>query len=275
LNQIAHLFGIEAWKPALTALLLPPVPWLLLIAIGTAMLLRARRIGGTLLIGAGAALIWLSACSGVGHWLSLHAVTHPPPLSSARIDALKAAVTAQPGAARHKTAIVVLGGGVERIAPEYGVATLTAESLERLRYGIWLARRTGAPLAFSGGTGWAQSDATPEALVAARVAVQEFGRPLSWIEDRSRDTRENAVLSVPLVKQAGVDHVLVVTHGWHMQRALGDFEQAAAGALRIEAAPMGLAPPSDEPLLQWLPSQRGQLQVRRVLREWLGRMAGA
>jgi uncharacterized SAM-binding protein YcdF (DUF218 family) len=40
-------------------------------------------------------------------------------------------------------AIVILGGGVRREAPEYGGATLGGITLERVRYGARLARTTG------------------------------------------------------------------------------------------------------------------------------------
>ena len=73
-------------------------------------------------------------------------------------------------AAKKPVAIVILGGGSEPFAPEYGVSSLQAASLERLRYGLWLAGETGAPVAFSGGVGHAQAGATQE----ARVARYEF-----------------------------------------------------------------------------------------------------
>jgi hypothetical protein len=78
-----------------------------------------------------------------------------------------------------RTAIVVLGGGRRLLAPEYGVATLTPRSIERLRYGVWLARETGLPLAFSGGVGHGAKPArpkpisphaSPNAISAARCA---------------------------------------------------------------------------------------------------------
>ncbi|MFG5408565.1 ElyC/SanA/YdcF family protein [Piscinibacter sakaiensis] len=128
-------------------------------------------------------------------------------------------------AAPPRTAIVVLGGGRERLAPEYGQAMLGADSLQRLHYGVWLARATGLPLAFSGGRGWAQLDGEAEADLAARIAAQDYGLPLRWRENQSRDTRENARLTVALLRAEGVERILLVTHGWHMARAR--FRQAA------------------------------------------------
>ena len=123
---------------------------------------------------------------------------------------------------------------MEALAPEYGVSNLTAGSLERLRFGIWLGRETRLPVGFTGGVGWAQTDAKPEAQIASQIAATEFGRPLKWIEENSRDTRENAVRTVALLKPQGIRHIVLVTHGYHMPRALRDFEAAAGPDIRIE-----------------------------------------
>jgi uncharacterized SAM-binding protein YcdF (DUF218 family) len=266
-NPLFVLLGLESWKPVLTALLLPPVPLLVLMLVGARLILPRRGLGWLLVL-ASVALLWLSGCLGTARALSAFALHPPPALSAARIQALKAA--------DRPTAIVVLGGGMEPLAPEYGMGNLRYYSLERLRYGIWLSRETGLPLAFSGGVGWAQRDAMPEARVAARIAAGEFGRPLKWVEDGSRDTRENAARTIALLRPAGIRRIVLVTHGWHMPRALHAFEAAAAGAdIRIEAAPMGLAQETELPALDWMPTSQGITDVRNVLREWLGRVAGA
>ena len=217
-----HLFvqlGIESWKPLLTALLLPPVPWLLLILVG-AWWPSARRGPGRWVVLLGVVGHLGSApAPGTARLLSHHLLQPPPALDSHRIAELQAE-------RKTPTAIVVLGGGVEPHAPEYGASNLTETSLERLRYGIWLGRRTDLPLAFSGGVGWAQHDSVPEAQVAARIAASEFGRPLRWTEDSSRDTRENALRTIELLRPAGIRHIVLVTGATHMPRALRDFQRA-------------------------------------------------
>ena len=265
MNSIIILLGIESWKPVLTALVLPPVPLLLMLLVG-ARLMLPRRGWGWLVILVSITLLWLTACSGAAQLLSRFALHPPAALSIERIKDLKA----QPA-----TVIVMLGGGMEPFAPEYGVSNLKHPSLERLRYGIWLGRETGLPLAFSGGVGWGQPDAKAEARIAAQIAATEFGRPLKWVEDGSRDTHENALRTVALLKPAGIKHIVLVTHGWHMPRALRDFELAAAGTMRIEAAPMGLAHGTELATLAWIPSTGGTTEMRYVLRELLGLLVGA
>ena len=261
------MFGVEAWKPLLTALLLPPVPLLVLMLIGARLILPRRGLGWFAVVLSGA-LLWLSACSGTAQLLSQFVLRPPVALAGDRIKELKSTKT--------PTAIMVLGGGLEPFAPEYGVSSLHYASLERLRYGVWLSRETGLPLGFSGGVGFAQRDAKPEAQIAAQIAASEFGRPLKFVEDDSRDTRENAMRTIALLRPLGIRHIVLVTHGWHMPRALNAFEAAAAGSdIRIEVAPMGLARNTEIPALRWMPSGKGFTDTRNILRELLGRLAGA
>jgi uncharacterized SAM-binding protein YcdF (DUF218 family) len=270
LNSLLVLLNIESWKPVLTALILPPVPLLLMLLVGARLMLPRRGLGWLVIL-LSVSLLWLSACAGTAHLLTQFVLRPPPALTASRIAELKADVRA-----RRPVAIVILGGGLEPFAPEYGVSNLSPDSIERLRYGLWLSRETGAPVAFSGGVGWADAGSgTPEAQIAARIAAQEFGRPIKWIEDQSRDTRENAARSVTMLREAGMDHAILVTHGWHMLRARRAFEQAAAGALRIEAAPVGLVVHPPTSALTWLPTGGGSVKVREVLRELLGSAAGA
>jgi uncharacterized SAM-binding protein YcdF (DUF218 family) len=276
MDSLVAMLGIQSWKPFLTALILPPVPLLLGVLVGARLLLPRRGLGWLVIVLSVIGL-WLSACSGWGRLLEDYLLRVPLAISPTRLGDLKNEVKdARRVDAKDRTvtAIVVLGGGRESFAPEYGVSNLTPASLERLRYGLWLSRETGAPVAFSGGVGWGQTDGWPEAEVAFRVASQEFGRPLRWVEGQSRDTRENARLTLALLRPAGVNHILLVTHGWHMPRALQAFQEAAGTEVRIEAAPMGLARRSEAAELDWLPSSQGYTKVRQATREWIGKGLG-
>ena len=273
MSGIVSLLGIESWKPVLSALLLPPVPLLLAILLGLWLMRRHRR-GATWLVAVSVVALWLLACTGVARTLESLLLGSTPPMSAARLAQLRTEVASWPG--ESPVAIVVLGGGAEPYAPEYDGGNLEAASLERLRYGLWLARRTGCPVAFSGGLGWAGRPGVPEANLAQRIATEDFRQPLRWLENTSRDTRENAEHTLPLLKEAGVKRIVLVTHGWHMQRARALFEAAARSSrIRIEPAPMGLADQTQLPALDWLPSNAGFRQSRLVIREWLGWRLGA
>lgn len=269
MNSAFVSLGIESWKPVVAALLLPPVPFLLLTLIGARLMLPRRGLGWLFVI-LGVVLTWLTATTGTARLLQQLAVPPQQAISLDRLRELRADVQA-----KKSVAIVVLGGGAESYAPEYGVSSLQDVSLERLRYALFLARETGAPVAASGGTGWGAPEGVAEARVAAKVASEDFGRPIRWIEDQSRDTRENAARTIALLRPAGVTHVVLVTHGWHMPRALRAFSEAAGPGITVEAAPMGLARRGESPALDWLPSARGFTANRQILREVAGRLTGA
>jgi uncharacterized SAM-binding protein YcdF (DUF218 family) len=267
--------GAEGWKPVWTALLLPPVPLLVLMLLG--MTLARRRPGWAWLLWlAGAAGIWLGSTSVVGDALQAALRGDMHALDQRAVQQLRGSLPT--AANKPATAIVVLGAGRESHAPEYSAGNLSEPSMERLRYGLWLARETGAPVAYSGGVGHAQPGTVSEAEIAAQIAARDFGIPLTWLEGESRDTRENAARSVALMRGAGITRIVLVTHGWHMRRSLRAFEQATAqhgGGIALVAAPMGLADDETRPVLRWLPSSTGFRDTRSALREMLGLVFGA
>lgn len=274
MDSVFASLGLLDIKPLLTVLLLPPVPLLLLVLLAWRLVAGGRhRTTGSVLMLAGVVTLWLSCCAGMGAALERWLLKPPPPLTEARVMALR-----QASAPRPKAVVLILGGGREAWAPEYGEPSLSARSLQRLHYGLWLARRLDAPAMFSGGTGFAQSAGPAEADIAARLAERDYGRRLRWVENQSRDTRQNASASLRLLADQSVTDIVLVTHGWHMPRALRAFQEAAqrsGQAVHFTAAPMGMALAVDRPALNWLPTQEGFDQVHRVLREGLGLALGA
>jgi uncharacterized SAM-binding protein YcdF (DUF218 family) len=268
LNNLFAVLGLGAWKPLLTALVLPPFPFFLTLLLG-ARWLRTRRGLGWFLILLSLAGLWLSATEGVARLIQPLLLTKAPVITRDRMAELKAE------ALKTRMAIVVLGSGAEKFAPEYSEGNLTGPSLERLRYGLWLSRQTGIPVAFTGGSGWAAADGPSEAETAGRIAAADFKQPLKWIENQSRDTSENAAMTVPILQGAGVQKLLLVTHGWHMPRAMASFKKFGGASMGMEAAPMGLARIHEVGPLDWMPSTHGFKRNRQVLHEWLGSLAGA
>ena len=270
MNELLLNVGLAHWKPLVAAFLLPPVPMLVLVLLGT-RLLFSRRWLGWLLVLAGVLGLWLCCTTALSRALTLGVLKPPPALTEAAVREL---------ARKPRTAIVILGGGRRESAPEYGTTTLSPASVERLRYGIWLSRETGLPMAFTGGVGRGSRAGPTEAELAARIAEREFKQPLRWVETQSRDTHENALRSVALLKSQGINHIVLVTHAYHMPRTWKNFEQAAS---RPETgAPMTLtAAPVARPTLgpwkpgDWLPSLRGFEENYLALHEVLGLLVGA
>ncbi len=251
---------LGALKPLLKALALPPTSLLLLCLLGLLLASRKKRLGQCLawtgLIG-----LWLLSCNAIALWLNEHLVAPPP------------ATTVQQLRSARVQAIVILGGGVDEKVAEYGGATrLNRGSLERLRYGLWLAKQLQVPVAFAGGIGWlAQGVQTAsEGETARRQAQEEYGATLRWIEERSRDTVENARLVTPLLRKDGIERIALVTHAWHMPRSLAAFKSMP---LTVIPASTGYLTPQGPPWHGWLPSPYGLRNSYIVLHEWLGLLA--
>ena len=219
-------------KKALTALVLPPTGPLVVAIVGLALQRVRPRLGR--------ALAW----AGV---LALMAVSLPL-VSYALLRAVASSPAndlAQPGGAR---AIVILGGGVRRAAPEYGGDTLGRLTLERVRYGAWVARKIRLPVLVTGGVVYG---GTAEAVLMKKALEEEFGVEVKWVEPSSRNTHENAVNSARMLRQAGIDSVILVAHGFDMRRAEAEF---AAAGLKVMPAPTGIPNASYDNPLELLPS---------------------
>jgi uncharacterized SAM-binding protein YcdF (DUF218 family) len=204
---------------------LPPVAPLLLALAGLAVAGRHPRAGRRIAL-AGVLTLWLLATPVVGEFL-VRSLDRTPAL-----DIAHAAATAQ--------AIVILGGGMRRFAPEYGGATVNRITLERLRYGARVARATGLPVLVSGG---AVRGAPAEAVLMRNVLVYEFGVPVRWIEMRSHDTHQNAVDSAKILAANGIQRVILVGHSFDFPRSRKEFE---AAGIRVIGAPIGIPPSLDE-----------------------------
>jgi uncharacterized SAM-binding protein YcdF (DUF218 family) len=204
---------------------LPPVAPLLLALAGLAVAGRHPRAGRRIAL-AGVLTLWLLATPVVGEFL-VRSLDRTPAL-----DIAHAAATAQ--------AIVILGGGMRRFAPEYGGATVNRITLERLRYGARVARATGLPVLVSGG---AVRGAPAEAVLMRNVLVYEFGVPVRWIEMRSHDTHQNAIDSAKILAANGIQCVILVGHSFDFPRSRKEFE---AAGIRVIGAPIGIPPSLDE-----------------------------
>jgi uncharacterized SAM-binding protein YcdF (DUF218 family) len=230
----------------LAPLLLPPGPSVLLLL--SAVLFRQARLP---LLVLGLASLYLSSIAATAVWLRGKLEIYPP-------------VSLEHAAAE---AIVVLGADRRR-AVEYGGDTIGGLGLERLRYAAWLHKKTGLPVLASGGS--TRGEAVPEAELM-RAVLKEFGVETRWVEGGSGNTYENGLMSSRLLKGAGIGEVLLVTHAWHMPRAVEAFERAG---LKVVPAPLGgMGPATDgDEWLDWVPRASSLQMNYLALHEMLGRL---
>src|SRR3954454_14133876 len=151
--------------------LAPPNIFIVLCLAGALIVLVWRRTGIAIMLASSICLF----------------VTATPVFSSLLTDYLESQTPRDTNLSSAE-AIVILGADV-RLGE--GQDRLGLQSLDRIVMGAEAYRRLGLPVAVSGGRilGWNTSVA---ALMKAAL-IRDFGVPVTWIEDSSRTTYENAV----------------------------------------------------------------------------------
>jgi len=236
-------------------LLMPPGVLLLLILLGWWLRRRFPRVAvACFAVGLGG--LWLMSLPAVMQW-SAAWLEREPVLEEAQWATL----------AQRADAIVILGAGREQNDPGWGGSDQPGlMALERLRYAARLARASGLPLAASGGLHYGQPPS--EAALMADAMRRDYGLEIRWLEEQSRTTWENALLSAELLQPQGVRRVVLVTQAWHMPRARWSFEQAG---FEVITTPMGyLSAGYERPLGGWLPESRVIWQSSQLLNEAIG-----
>ncbi|HEY8623141.1 MAG TPA: YdcF family protein [Casimicrobiaceae bacterium] len=244
-------------KAVAKTLVLPPTGLLLLALAGLSMRRRFPRAGS------------FAAWTGVLVLLVLSI----PTVAGLLVRSLDATAVFDPAQGSSAQAIVVLGGGTRRNAPEYGGDTLGELTLERLRYGTIVARVTGLPILLTGG---AVYGGEPEAKLMQASLERDFGMHARWVEDRSRTTRENALRSAEILRANGIERVILVAHDFDMRRATAEF--ADAGIATIPAA-TGSTADAPATLLDFLPGiaglRRSYYAIYEICANWVRWMAQA
>lgn len=232
----------------LAELLLPPANLLILGGISAWVARRQRRLGVALGVLA-FALLYLLSTPIVANWL-LRSLE--PEQAVARSPTVRA--------------IVVLGGGAKAPTPEYGDETVNTFTLERLRYAARLQRATQLPILVTGGV-VARGQRRSEGELMAQTLQEDFGVATRWIESRAHTTEQNAVLSAALLAPLGIKNVYLVSHAWHMPRALAAFR--AAGLVPV-AAPTGFTTAFEADIREYIPDAKALLKSYYAMHEWIG-----
>ena len=247
---------MEIWPKAIASLLTPPGVIVLIAVIGFLFPFRWRLLGRLVSGASIAALLVLSA----------------PLTGKLMITGLASDVRALPAssaaeAQREAGAIVVLGGGRRANAPEYGEDDVSIHTLERLRYAARLQRATRLPILVSGGAPFGET--TPEAMLMRATLKRDFNSKPRWIETKSNNTFENAQLSFAILSVSRKTRIYLVTHAWHMPRALWSFKRAG---FDVTPAPMGFTTINreDRGPLGYLPTAHGLGYSSLALNERLG-----
>jgi uncharacterized SAM-binding protein YcdF (DUF218 family) len=136
--------------------------------------------------------------------------------------------------------IVLLGGGMIQGVPDLtGTAAPSPSTLSRIVTAVRLYQRLQLPIIVTGGRVYdgAESDA---ATVAKRF-LMDLGVPekLITVEDRARDTAQNARLTAAICRQQGFSKPILLTAAFHLKRARMAFEAAGMRVIPFPAYFMG------------------------------------
>ena len=233
---------------------------LLLLSAFIGLLLTARRhdsVAGRRLLWIGVGGFVLLQLLPVDQWALLPLedrfpqVTHPP---------------------AHVDGIIVLGGAIEtELSADRGIPALNGDA-ERITEAVILARRyPTARLIYTGGegalipSGLAEADAARSLFTAMGVAPDRL-----TLEDRSRTTYANAVLTKALVQPQPGQIWILLTSAYHMPRSVGVFR-----AVGWQVLPWPVGYKSGHDLLTWMPRMLGIRlnQLDDAVHEWVGLIA--
>jgi uncharacterized SAM-binding protein YcdF (DUF218 family) len=183
------------------------------------------------------------------------------------------------GALPTADAIVLLGGGTESQQAPRPTVELNGAG-DRVLYAARLYREGRAPyILLSGGLITSiENGASPAADMAALLEFLGVPPQALWLEGDSRNTYENAVYAAQILRQHGVERILLVTSAMHMPRSVALFERQG---LEVIPAPTDftvteqewarlVSPNPVDQLFNLLPSASQLNMLSAALKEYLG-----
>ena len=246
---------LHFFRSILPELLMPPAGLIWLVLAGLTIRL-AWRAAGTFLAGVGIAGLFLLSLPAVGGALIATLERNAPGAAGTQSD------LPQPGA------IIILGADGDRTQEPPDRATPGSLSLQRLAAAAIVARQTGWPVLITGGpVGFKQP---PVAEMMAALFNDAFGLPTMWREANAVNTCENARLSSDILRKADIPAAYVVTHAWHMPRALLSFERAG---YPVVPAPVHSDAHEIRGISDFLPHASAWMRSFYAIHEWIGLLA--
>ncbi len=225
---------------------------------------------------------WLLACAGLGWWLRSRRLAAA--IAAAAIawslvwsipqasDWLRSGLESRypvvaDSALPRADAIVVLGGGNYSWLHRPGIRLDQLES-SRIAAGARAWRNERAPIVILSGGG-RPGDTEADTMA---VAIAKFGVPASAVllEEKSRNTADNARYTAVLAERHRIRGVLLVTSSLHMPRAMLQFRNAGIDAT---AVPVPERADRSRWRDRWLPSPSALWRSGRAFKEYIALLA--
>ena len=194
------------------------------------------------------------------------------PLGRALIAPLEDRFPMPPSDLAAPAGIIVLGGAIDDVTSAARGQTIFDEGGERITEAVILAKRfPEARIVYTGGTASFVPGAKSTEALRARELMVQMGVPRGriTIEDKSRNTEENAWLTAAIVHPQPSQRWIVVTSAFHMPRAMGVFEKAGFHPIAYPVSFYTLGRwPGDLRLNYW-PGRNLRI-FELALHEWIG-----
>lgn len=217
---------------------------------------RGKKFSALTMLSIAVVTLWICSTPRFSNWIAGALEQRFPPVS----------VALTPEA----DAIVLLGGMTRGIVPGTGVPDLSG-NVDRLLHAAALYKAGKAPVLLL--TGGNAPGFEPEAVSMKKI-LRTLGIPeeAMVLEEKSRNTRQNAEYSADILHARAVNKILLVTSAYHMRRA--EFEFTRFGFQIVPAATDYQLVETPATLLDWLPDASALAGSTRAIREYLGMLVG-
>jgi len=166
--------------------------------------------------------------------------------------------------------IILLGGGVYEGVRDYsGIGVPSEYMLARIVTAVRLHGKLKIPIIVSGGSVFRHKNA--ESPIVRRFLIDLGVSPDKVIlEDKSRDTIENAKYSLEICKENGFQKPILITSAYHMKRAVMSFEKVG---MKVMPFPAGFKTWQDKKYGwdDYLPDSLNDSKI--AVREYIGIMS--
>jgi uncharacterized SAM-binding protein YcdF (DUF218 family) len=239
-------------------MLASPIILLLFVALCGLLLCKGGRVRFARALGLAAILVLLA--------------TAALPLDGLIIGPLENRFPLPPADMAPPTGIIVLGGAIDDEASAARGETVFDEGGGRITEAVILAKRyPQARVVYTGGTASLAPGASSTEALRARELMGQLGVAPEriTIEDKSRNTDENARFTAAIVHPEPSQRWVVVTSAFHMPRAMGVFEKAGFHPIAYPVAFYTLGRWPNDLRLSFDPARSLRI-LELAVHEWIG-----
>jgi len=166
-------------------------------------------------------------------------------------------------------AVILLGGVVDHRPSATAPRPSYNDNVERLLVTFDLLRENRARYAIvTGGKAFADDPIVEARVLADQLVAWGIPRERLLVEERARNTRENAVFTQRVARERGLRSLVVVTSAFHMSRALATFREVN---LDVRALPVDYRSYTTGPV-NLLPNAQALAESTHTLRELFGQL---